>query len=197
MSEKILSPSACYLHGGGFSMSPSVANTRSLSGLALLHVVHNTEHEGWRAAGLDVKDRSLQAAMTLDVWAGGRGSGPHGAGEANLTVMEPAASGKMAPQEGATCAPENRGKAPHRAGTRWKTLVLLLSNHNISTFAGNVKWISLQIPRIIENFSENSGQRSNIALLFWKSRSQREKTRSCVSGQKRDGKARRPAISAS
>lgn len=47
MSEKILSPSARYLHGGGFSVSPSVANIRSLSGLALLHAVHNTEHEVW------------------------------------------------------------------------------------------------------------------------------------------------------
>lgn len=36
-------------------------------------------------AGPEVKDRSLRDAMTHDVWAGGRGSGPRGTGEANLS----------------------------------------------------------------------------------------------------------------
>ena len=37
------------------------------------------------AACPEVKDRSLRTAMILDVWAGGRGYGPRGTGEANLS----------------------------------------------------------------------------------------------------------------
>ena len=62
------------------------------------------------AACPEVKDRSLRTAMILDVWAGGRGSGPQGPARRTSAVVGPTASGKMTPQEGATCAPEDRGK---------------------------------------------------------------------------------------
>ena len=49
----------------------------------MLYTTLNIKFGG--AAGPEVKDRSLRAAMALDVWAGGRGSGPRGTGETNLS----------------------------------------------------------------------------------------------------------------